>query len=123
MTGSNARPRPEEQIRALDRCSAEDLRKRFAETFGNEPPGRIGRDLLIRAIAHRIQEQVEGGLSPALRRRIRTLAAELQRTGRIPTAKGPPVKVGTRLIRDWQGATHEVCVIAGGYVYRDERRR
>jgi hypothetical protein len=97
------------------------LKERFAEDFGAPPPRRLGKELMIRAIAHRIQERAEGGLRPALLRRLCKLAKELQQTGVIRLDDRRPVKPGTRLIRDWRGATHEVTVTKDGFIYRDQQ--
>ena len=34
------------------------------------PPARLSRDLLLRSIAHRLQEDALGGLRPAAKRRL-----------------------------------------------------
>jgi hypothetical protein len=44
------------------------LRAKWQELFGAEPSPRLGRPLMIRAIAHRLQERALGGLKPATQR-------------------------------------------------------
>lgn len=53
-------------------------------------------------------------------------------TGRAPESAEPAVasrraatrvKPGTRLLRSWQGRTHEVVVFDGGVIYRGQRHR
>ncbi len=90
-------------IAGLDESSKDDLVQRFGQLYGRPPPRYIHRALLLRAVAHRIQENAQGGPDPALRRRLARLAGELRRTGRIAVGTRPPVKPGTRLMREWQG--------------------
>ena len=44
--------------------------------YGTEPPPRISRDLLTRAVAYRIQEEALGGLRPSTRRLLAKVAAD-----------------------------------------------
>ena len=56
------------QIAGLHRLSAAELKDRWRELFGTEPPG-YNRSFLIKRLAHRIQELAYGGLSDTARRR------------------------------------------------------
>jgi hypothetical protein len=107
----------------LEDLPKEDLWERYRQLYGRLPPPRMRRALALRAVAHRIQEEALGGPDPALRRRLAKLAEELRRTGRISVSAGPPVKPGTRLLRDWNGETHCVTVAHDGFEYRGERYR
>ena len=81
----------------------------------------MNRGLLIRFLAYRIQEQACGGLSPATRKRLRELA---RRFGADPSAAivaAPPIKPGTRLLRDWRGQSHRATVLEKGYEYAGKR--
>ena len=111
------------EIETLMGSSRDELRARFIELHRAAPPKRMGTDLLRRAVAHRIQAKARGGSHATLRRRLARLADELKDTGRITMHEHPPVKPGTRLIREWQGETHEVMVMEGGYAWRGERYR
>lgn len=107
--------------------SREVLIARFRDLYRTEPPQQIGRDLLVRAISFRLQQKAYGGQNAGLQRRLRSMAKELRQSGTIDV-KGTSsltgsVKPGTRLIREWQGAMHEVMVGNDGYVYRDQRYR
>jgi hypothetical protein len=48
------------------------------------PPLGLSRDLIIRALANQLQEQIHGRVSAALRRRLQTLAAPLARSMPVP---------------------------------------
>ena len=52
------------QIAAIRQATPADLKERWRALYGTEPPWRISRDLLVRALAYRIQEQALGGLKP-----------------------------------------------------------
>lgn len=77
----------------------------------------MSRQLLLRALAYRLQEQALGGLDRATRRRLDRAAADLA-AGRPLAAPAPKIKPGTRLLREWQGVVHEVIVLEGGVQYR-----
>jgi Protein of unknown function (DUF2924) len=107
----------EEAIAAFEHLDHAALKKRWrALQGGNNPPRRLSRQLLLRALVHAIQEKAFGGLSVAIRQQLQRLAAELQSTGRISSlGRQPKFKPGTRVIREWQGQTHEVTVLEEGF--------
>ena len=63
------------EVAALRRCTAAELRKRYAEVFGEETRSRH-KEYLLRRIAWRLQARAEGGLSERARRRAAKLAAD-----------------------------------------------
>lgn len=77
----------------------------------------MSRQLLLRALAYRLQEKALGGLDRATRRRLDRAAADLA-AGRPLAAPALKIKPGTRLLREWQGVVHEVIVLEGGVQYR-----
>lgn len=102
------------ELQELDTAA---LRTLWGEIFGRPPPKHANRDLLPRALAYNIQVQAFGGLRPATRRRLARAAEEIA-AGRTPSAPPAVVKPGTRLLREWQGVTHEVIVMEDGVQYR-----
>jgi hypothetical protein len=71
-----------------------------------------------------LQEQAFGGLKPAYKRRLRQLAESFDRdSGRVAKAvsSSARIKPGTRLIRQWDGQTHQVTVAEDGFEYKGER--
>ena len=106
----------EQTIASLFDLDHAALKERWRALRGGDPPKRISRQLLLRALAHAMREKAFGGLSPTVRHRLQRLAAELQSTGRITNiGQQPKFKSGMRLIREWQGRTHEVEVIEHGF--------
>jgi hypothetical protein len=111
-----------EQIGRLQSLSIEQLRSRWTEAYGGmPPPARWHRDFVVRGLAHRLQEDALGGLAPALRRRLVRLSLALERNGGDQLFAAPQIKLGTRLIRQWHGAIHQVTVLENGFAYRGER--
>ncbi len=111
------------RLASLKACSITELKERWRAFYSSEPPHRISRELLTRAVAYRIQEQVHGGLKPSTRRLLMRLANDA-RSGRPlrpePAAAAP---AGTVLMREWHGVTHEVRVLDRGALYKRKRYR
>jgi len=111
------------EVAALPGMSARQLRAAWRALRCGEPMAPSSRDLLIREIAYKLQERAHGGLAPAVRRRLRALAQELERSGAGAFAPAPLPKSGTRLLREWGGRTHNVIVLDRGFEYEGERYR
>ena len=90
------------------------LRQRWRELHHSEPPLRMSRELLIQAIAYRIQEIALGGLSRAARTKLAGSSAELANTAKPRAITRCRIKAGTRFLREWQGRTHEVIATEDG---------
>ena len=112
-----------ETLAGLDGLPKEELRDRWAELYGGEPPKRMAHDLLCRCIAYRIQEQALGGLRPATRRRLLKLAGQVEKGLEVPRPTVRRVTSGARLFREWRGEMHRVTVLEDGFEYRDRRYR
>jgi Protein of unknown function (DUF2924) len=104
------------KIAALADLNAQQLRTEWRRLYRYHPP-RISRDLLLRAIAYRMQELAYGGLSKATQRRLIALTKELQTNGGIAPDPRPRVRSGARLVREWRGRTHTVIVTEDGFEY------
>ena len=113
----------EAEIAGLPALSLEALRARWRALYGNPAPRSLRRGLLIRAVAYQLQVKAFGGLSAATKRKLREIAVAA-REGRFdPAVIGPRVKLGTRLIRVWQGETHRVLVLEDGFEWNGTRYR
>jgi Protein of unknown function (DUF2924) len=105
--------------RELDRIHSldlEGLRGEWRQLYLSEPP-RISRDLLVLGLAYRLQEIEHGGLSKSTRRKLRTIAKALRKTGRVGSVPSLNLKPGARLVREWRGRTHTVTVTEEGFEY------
>ena len=110
------------QIAELGERSTEELRRAWQEMHGAEPPRGLSRDLLIRALAHQLQEQSYGGTGQSLRRRLQTLTGEREKRGASFHAAAT-LKTGTTLVRQWRGHTHAVFVRDDGFEYEGQPYR
>src|SRR5215475_2014 len=73
-------------IAALQRMSTSDLRRRYAEVFGDQPPS-WNRVWMLKRLAWRLQAQAEGGLSERARRRAEELANDADLRLNAPKGK------------------------------------
>ena len=105
------------ELAGLSHLNRADLLARWRALYGASPLPRSARSLMIRAIAHKLQERAHGGLSPATRRFLAGLDEAK------PPLKLPPASLrpGTVLVREWQGVTHRVTVIEDGVIYQGKR--
>jgi hypothetical protein len=113
------------QINELRDMTVGALKEKYEELF-NETPGSRNKQNLIKRIAYRMQEQLEGSLSERARKRAAELAdeahirvrsqpgeqeedtpvavpAQVKRDPRLPPA-------GTVLVREFGGKRHEVTI-------------
>ncbi len=104
-----------EQLRALEQMPLLDLRAEWRRLVGAEPP-RLSRDLLVRALAYRIQERALGGLSRASLRQLKVVSGDDGAAPRAP-ASTPSLRPGARLVREWHGRSHVVNVTEAGFDY------
>ena len=119
-----SRKRARETLRAdletLQELSFGELKERWADLYDSAYPTRISRNFLLRALAYRMQEKVLGGLDRARRRRLDRAAKDLAAGRILATSTQTKIKPGTRLLREWQGAVHEVIVLESSVTYRGE---
>ncbi len=113
------------QVADLHNLSQEELKDLWRTLYGTEPPAH-NRPHLVSRLAYRIQELTYGGISEAAKAKMKAImeASGLDENGgeqrakrrRGTDRKDQPV-VGTRIVRDWNGQTHEVIVVHGGFQY------
>jgi Protein of unknown function (DUF2924) len=106
------------EVEALGQATLDALRERWRALYRTEPPPRISRDLLIRALAYRIQERALGGLRPSTRRLLAKVAEDASARRPIELAPRPTLKPGTVLLREWHGIQHQVIVREDGVVFQ-----
>jgi hypothetical protein len=107
-----------ERLAALGQLTQSDLRAEWRRLYRAHPPKKISRDLLELAVAWKLQEKMLGRLGSSFRRRLGTLAWEMETRGDLEKARAVKLKSGARLIREWQGETHDVLVLDGGFRWR-----
>jgi hypothetical protein len=108
----------ERELAALAGLDRTALLERWRRAFGHDAPPRLSRPLMEKAIAYNIQVKAFGGLSA---RTMRALRAAAKGDGGLTSCRAPGS--GTRLVREWNGALHEVEVLEDGYLWRGARHR
>jgi hypothetical protein len=111
------------EIAGLESLDLIQLRSRWKLLYEIEAPPHLSRDLLRRAVAYRMQENVLGGLKPTTRRLLGRVAEDARvhkPTNVVPTRKVGPSAI---LIREWGGTRHEVTVLENGAMFRGKHYR
>ena len=89
----------------------------------NSGPPNLSRELLVRAVAHRMQELAVGSLRPEPRRQLLRIAQQFKQTGEATIRARSKLRPGTRLLREWQGRTYDVLVLDDGFSWQGTRYR
>jgi hypothetical protein len=97
----------------------------WSKTFRSAPPMRLKRELLLRLLAYAAQERAHGSLPRASVKSLTTFAgAEESGPAKAwPEQQMSALRIGARLVRSWNGVTHEVTVLKHGFAYRGNRYR
>ena len=110
----------ERRLAAIEKLGLPELRAEWRRLFRKPPPHRLSRDLLIRGIAYKIQEAVHGGPSKPTLRRLKILSDQSASSAFGKLERQSAFKPGTKLLREWNGTTHEVHVLADGFEWRGQ---
>ncbi|MEX0644790.1 MAG: DUF2924 domain-containing protein [Parvularculaceae bacterium] len=104
----------EREIAALDDLAFSDLQQRYEMLMGGPPPKRIGRKLLVLAIAYEIQRKAYGVRIDRLTARVCAVRNDAPK--KIPRSRiaRKSVQSGGRLIREWRGKSYEVYIADDG---------
>ncbi|MGJ0531855.1 DUF2924 domain-containing protein [Methylocystis sp.] len=119
MTRSPSRRRPaglpdatdiNAELARIIAMNIEELREMWRAKRKREPPVALTKDLMARALAHWLQEERLGGLETPLRRLLATVAKK----GSAPSRR---LKIGSVIVREYQGKAQEVLVVPGGFCW------
>lgn len=99
-------------IEAMDRTA---LIAVWSEVFGTPVPKRLSSPFLRRFLAYEVQARQFGGLPKGFAEKLARVTRE-----QIDT-RCSALKPGGRLIREWNGVTHAVDVIEGGFLWDGQR--
>jgi hypothetical protein len=110
-----------EALTRLSKLDLRELREEWRRLFKADASPHLSRELLIRAVAYRMQEVALGGLRLEPQRQLRQIAQEVKQTGEAAKRFRPQLKPGTRLMRAWQGRTYEVVVLDAGFSWQGTR--
>src|SRR5215203_6329364 len=100
----------ETALASLPGLSSDAVRAAYRKLYRRSAPAAFSRDLLIRAVAYRLQEQISGGLTPETKLLLDRLAR-----GKAQAARW--IKPGSTIVRSWGGQTHQVVVTAQGFLW------
>lgn len=125
MSSASLHARIEGEIGRLADLSREELADLWVKAHGCKPPKGVKRALLERSAAYGIQTRTFGGLKPATRRYLLTLAngASGEQSKTPVDRKSSVPQPGTRLVRQWHGKTHTVDVVEGGFLWNGTQYR
>jgi hypothetical protein len=98
------------QLEELKTLNREQLANRWQICFGVSAPHLCRTPLMRQAISWHLQTNALGGLSLLEKRQIQSGSSNQNTTASI----------GSRLIRVWQGKTHQVTVLSDGYLYENQ---
>lgn len=98
-------------VNQIEALSSKDLKLLFTEIFGSSPPAKSRRDFILGNIAWAIQANKNGNANKQREKLIKSITSK-----RIQTKTS--YKEGTRLIREWNGVTHEVKVVTKGFIWQ-----
>jgi hypothetical protein len=136
----------DDEIGRLEGLSAFELRALWRRHWKQPPPMRLSKDMLVRGLAWKLQEQTFGGIGKLELRKLAALAkaAGEQRlagsgdhigdaatmglgssNNKAPAASNSSTSItlreGNRLVRDWNGTTHTVLVLESGFEWRGQQ--
>ncbi len=109
-------------LEELSRLDLEALKQAWTSVFSGAPPQRMPRDFLIKLLAQGLQERGAGGFPKALERALAKAPCSGDERS-SPDEPSGSLSLGTRLVRSWGRANHEVTVIENGFAYRGEAYR
>ena len=102
------------KIAHLHTLERHDLVEAWTKAYGAPPFKGVRRSTLTRGLAYGIQCKSLGGLKPRLRKRLLKLTCADKVKSQAPLDF--KVKQGSRIVREWNGRTHNVHVTDKGFV-------
>lgn len=115
--GHHARDRLEADLERLSSLDLAGLRRRWRGLFGSAAPEHLPRSLLHRILAYRVQADALGDLDRDTARQLRRMAEQGKDAEVMPLPELRPVKPGTLLVREWDGALQRVMALEEGYAW------
>jgi len=84
----------------------------WERSFGSPAPPFLSVRFMEKALAYEAQCKAHGGLPAQVRRRLRQIA---EGRGPVGAVLATSVQPGSHLVREWNGRTYQVEVLADGY--------
>lgn len=111
--------RVSKEIGRLNRLDIAGLKVQWRIVFGRPAPTRIGAAVARRILLQRFQENLMGGLEPALEKALMRHARDFVTQRDDPQAREVHLLPGTRLVREWKGVVEVVEVNVKGFTWRN----
>ena len=112
-----------EALARLPELDLGELRYQWRALYKSDASPHLSRELLLHAVAYRMQEVAFGGLRPERQRQLRQIIQEFNQTGEVRRRARLGLKSGTRLVREWRGRTYEVLVLDDGVSWQGTEYR
>ena len=134
----------DEEIDRLEGLSSFELRTMWRRQWKQPPPMRLSKDMLVRGLAWKLQEAAFGGIGKADLRKLAALAKTVDARLAVEdrgdagavglagfaktvsssfAATTVVLREGNRLVREWNGTTHTVLVLASGFEWQGTQYR
>jgi Protein of unknown function (DUF2924) len=110
------------EIAGLRDLDLGDLRARWHTVLGRRPSPHLPRHLLFRVLAYRLQADHFGDLDSESRRLLDSAGSPVD-AGKRAVDRGrliTDVRPGTVLLREWNGRTQRVTVLAEGFSWNGQ---
>ncbi len=110
------------RLAGLKGMTMSELKGEWQALMGSPPPNN-SRQFLEQRIAYRIQELTWGGPAKPVRQLLDALADEVEGKKVRKTVISDPRNpvIGTRLVREWDGAEHVITVLKDGFDWQGRR--
>lgn len=105
------------ELAAIAVMTCSELHVAWRRHYRAVPPKKMSRDILALGIAWKIQENKFGGFGAAIKRQIVELARTMEAKSDLAKPRAISLKLGARLLRAWNGVTHEVLVVEDGFLW------
>lgn len=121
------RPQPTEadrtrlalDLEALASMKIDAMRMLWTQRIKKPYPPKLKSPEIFRGLlGYKLREQVEGGLSPVVRRKLAGIERKSKTGEKVDLL--PRLNVGVRLEREYRGVMHEVDVVEGGFRHRGQ---
>ena len=119
MAGDSQTAAVESEIAHLRGLDLPGLRARWRSLTGRAAPAHVPKALLLRVFAYRVQAAALGDLDKATTRLLDRIAGEAAagKPVEVPVPDRVGLRPGTVLVREWEGTSHRVMVMAEGFAW------
>ena len=108
----------------IQQMTREQLMMEWVAVLNTQPPQRCGATFLRGNLLHKSREELYGPLRVPTQQKLRKMYESFKRSPDYePKGKATTLRPGTKLVREYRGAIHEVMALENGYNYQGIRYR